>query len=135
MSNYNFDKDLTQVIQALYANSNSAVLLNNQLGELFRTTVGVRQGCPLSPVLFNIFLEDIMQELFQDFNTFISIGGRPICNLRFVDDINLMECSESELQDLTTRQEKRQEFMGWKSAQRKAKYLSTVPIRTPPLTS
>ena len=47
MRNYNFNKDLIQVIQALYANSNSAVLLNNQLGELFRTTVGVHQGCPL----------------------------------------------------------------------------------------
>ena len=36
---YNFDKDLIHVIQALYANSNGAVLLNNQLGTLFRTTV------------------------------------------------------------------------------------------------
>ena len=67
--NYNFDEDLIQIIQALYAKSNNAVLLNNQLGELFRTTVGVLQGCPLSPVLFNMFPENIMQETLQDFNT------------------------------------------------------------------
>ena len=86
--NYNFAKDLIQVIQALYANSNSVVVLNNQLGELFRTTVGLCQGCPLSHVLFNIFLDNIMQENLQDFNTIISIGGTPICNLRFADDID-----------------------------------------------
>ena len=34
--------------------SNSAVLLNSQLGELFKTTVGVSQGCLLSTVLFNM---------------------------------------------------------------------------------
>ena len=34
MRNYNFDEDLVQVIQALYANSRSAILLNNKLGKL-----------------------------------------------------------------------------------------------------
>ena len=53
---------LVQAIQALYENSSSAVLLNSQLGEFFKTTVSVRQGCILSPILFNLFLESIMQE-------------------------------------------------------------------------
>ena len=44
-----------------------------------------------------------MQDTFQDFNTTVSIGGRPICNLRFADDVDLMGGSESELQGLTTR--------------------------------
>ena len=39
------DEGLVQGIQALYGNSSSAVLLNSQLGEFFRTTMGVRQGC------------------------------------------------------------------------------------------
>ena len=43
MRNYNFNKDLIQVIQALYTYSNSAVLLNNQLGDLFSSSL----GCPL----------------------------------------------------------------------------------------
>ena len=44
-----------------------------------------------------------MQETLNDHHTFISIGGRPICNLRFVDDIDLMDGSNGELQDLTNR--------------------------------
>ena len=128
MRNYNFDKDLIQVIQALYANSNSAVLRNNQLGELFRTTVGVCQGCQLLPVLFNIFLENIMQETFQDFNTTIYNCGRPIYNLCFADDINLMGGSENELQDLTTRLEEKARTYGMEVSSEKSKILvnSTV---------
>ena len=105
LRNYNFDNNLIQVIQALYTHSSSAVLINNTVGELFKTTIGVRQGCLLSPVLFNVFLENIMEEALQEFHTSISIGGRPISNLRFADDIDLMGKSEAELQELTTRLE------------------------------
>lgn len=54
------DFNIVQAIQALYDHSNSAILLNNQLDQFFKTTVGVRQVCLLSPVLFNLFLERIM---------------------------------------------------------------------------
>ncbi|GFR66182.1 endonuclease-reverse transcriptase [Elysia marginata] len=84
-------------------NSNSAVFLNNTIGNSFKTTVGVRQGCLLSPVLFNIFLERIMQDTLHQHSPTISIGGRPICNLRFADDIDLIAGSQAELQVLTDR--------------------------------
>ena len=100
---FNVEEGLVQVVQALYEHSSSAVLLNNQLGEFFQTTVGVRQGCLLSPVLFNLYLERIMLDTLQDHHTSISIGGRPICNLRFADDIDLMGGSNTELQDLTNK--------------------------------
>ena len=100
---FNIEEGLVQVIQALYTHATSAVLLNNQIGDFFHTTVGVRQGCLLSPVLFNIFLERIMLTTLQDHHTSITINGRPICNLRFADDIDLMGGSNSELQELTDR--------------------------------
>ena len=59
---FNTDEELVQAIQALYENSSSAVLLNSQLREFFKTTVGVHQGCLLSTIHFNLFLEKIMQE-------------------------------------------------------------------------
>ena len=78
---FNIEKGLIQVIQTLYDHATSTVLLNNQLGEFFQMTIGVRQGCILSPTLFNLFLERIMQETLHDHNATTSISGRPICNL------------------------------------------------------
>ena len=81
----------------------AAVLLNSQLGEFFRTTVDVRQGFLLSSILFNSLLKEITQETLYEHRTPISIGGRPICNLRFADDIDLTGGSNAVLQDLTKR--------------------------------
>ncbi len=81
LRSFNIEKGLVQAIQALYENSSSAVLLKSQLGEFFKTTVGVSQGCLLSPILFNLFLEKIMQEKLHDHHKSISTGGRPVCNL------------------------------------------------------
>ena len=66
---FNIEEGLVQAIQALYENSSTTVLLNSQLGEFFNTTVGVRQGCLLSPILFNLFLEKIMQETLHNHQT------------------------------------------------------------------
>ena len=60
LRSFYIEESLVQAIQALYENSNSAVLLNSQLGEICVTAVGVHQGYLLSPILFNMFLEKIM---------------------------------------------------------------------------
>ena len=54
---YNISTNLIRVIKNFYSKATSAVLFNSRIGDWFRTTVGVRQGCLLSPTLFNIFLE------------------------------------------------------------------------------
>ena len=92
-----------QAIHPLYENSSSAVLLKSQLREFFKTTVGVRQKCLLSPIPSNLFPEKIMQETLHGHRMSIFNGGRPICNMRSADDIDLMGGSNGELQDLTNR--------------------------------
>ena len=117
LSGFSIGEGLVQVIQALYENSSGAVLLNNQLGEVLKTTVGVRQGCLLSPVPFNLFLEKIMHETPHDYHTSISTGGRPICSLRFADEwaAAMVNCKTS-----STDSETEQRHMEWKSAQKRA---------------
>ena len=66
----------------------SAVLFNGSIGDWFQTTVGVRQGCLLSPILFNIFLERIMTDALEDHEDTVCTGGRIITNFRFADDID-----------------------------------------------
>ena len=58
--------NLVRMIQNLYGKATSTILLNNSKGDWFRTTVGVRQGCVLSPTLFNIVLERIMTDALND---------------------------------------------------------------------
>ena len=60
MRKYNINANLVHAIEHLYEKAISAVQMNGSTGEWFRTTVGVGQGCLLSPTLFNIFLERII---------------------------------------------------------------------------
>ena len=98
--------NLIRVIKNLYDRTASAVLFNSSVGDCFRTTVGVRQGCLLSPILFNIFLERIMTDALEDHEGTVSIGGRTITNLRFADDIDGLAGEEEELAKLAERHDK-----------------------------
>ena len=106
MQHYNINSKLTEMIRSLYDKATSAVFFNNNIGDWFRTTVGVRQGCLLSPTLFNIFLERIMSDALEDHEGTVSIGGRTITNLRFADDIDGLAGSEEELANLVKRLDK-----------------------------
>ena len=74
---------LIQVIKNLYDKAASVVLFNSSIGDWFRTIVGVRQGCLLSPTLFDIFLERIMTDALEDHEGTVSIGDNnhqpPLC--------------------------------------------------------
>ena len=87
MRKYNINASTIRAIENLYDKAKSAVLFSGSTGEWFRTTVGVRQGCLLSPTLFNTFLERIMREALDDHEGSVSIGGRLITNFRFANDI------------------------------------------------
>ena len=102
MKKYNNSTKLIQVIKNLYIKASGAVLFDSSIGDWFRTTVGVRQGCRLSPTLFNIFLERIMTDALEDHGGTVRIGGRTIINLRFADDIDGLAGEEEELANLAS---------------------------------
>ena len=95
---YNISANLVRTIEQLYDKATSAVQMNGSIGEWFRTIIGVRQGCLLSPTLFNIFSRtDHAQE---EHDGKVSIGGRNITNLRFADDIDAQAEEKQELEAL-----------------------------------
>ena len=67
----------------------------------FQIGKGVRQGCILSPCLFNLYAEYIMRNTgLEEAQAGIKIAGRNINNLRYADDNTLMAESEEELKSL-----------------------------------
>ena len=102
----------------------SAVYLNNSIEDWFRTTVGVRQGCVLSPTIFNIFLERIMTDALNNHEGAVSFGGRKITNLRFADDIDGLAGREEELADLVERLDKTSTAFGLQINAEKTKLMT-----------
>ena len=103
---YNINANLIQVIENLCNKANSAVYLKGGIGDWLRTTVGVRQGCLLSPTLFNIFLERIVTDSLDYRQGTVSIWGSTITKLRFTDDIDGLAGKEEELASLVDRLDK-----------------------------
>ena len=67
----------------------------------FQIGKGVRQGCILSPCLFNLYAEYIMRNAgLDEAQAGIEIAGRNISNLRYADETTLMAESEEELKSL-----------------------------------
>jgi len=78
----------------LYLSSKASVKFDDQYSESFNIMKGVRQGCPLSPVLFNLFINDI----FNDFLELgIPLGESRCCGGLFADDIVLCTPSRTKL--------------------------------------
>jgi Reverse transcriptase (RNA-dependent DNA polymerase) len=85
-------------LESLYKGSLSAVRTNGDIGKWFETVVGVLQGCKLSPLQFNIFLEIIMAMALKDVEAGALMNGSIINNLRFADDIAAITESQDDLQ-------------------------------------
>ena len=65
LRNFGIPEDLIQLLEDLYRKTVSAVRIDGELTEWFKVTVGVRQGCNLSPYLFNLILEAMMMEALK----------------------------------------------------------------------
>ena len=124
MKHFNINANLIRMIQNLYDMATGTVYLNNSIGDWFRTTVGVRQGCVLSPTLFNIFLETIITDALNDHEGTVSIGGRNITNLCFADDIDGLAGRGDELADFVERIDKTSTAFGMQTNAEKTKLMT-----------
>ena len=89
---------LNCLLRNLYAGQEATVKTRHGTMDWFKIEKGVRQGCILSPCLFNLYAEYIMRNArLDESQAGIKIAGRNINNLRYADDITLMTESEKEL--------------------------------------
>ena len=86
---------LTCLMRNLYAGQEATVRTGHGKTDLFQLGKGVRQGCTLSPCLFNLYAEYIMRNAgLEEEQAGIKIARRNINNHRYVDDTTFMAESE-----------------------------------------
>ena len=94
----------------------------------FQIGKGVRQGCILSPCLFNLYAEYIMRNAeLEGTQAGIKIAGRNINNLRYADDTTLMAEIEEELKSRLMKVKEESEKVGLKLNIHKTKIMVSVP--------
>ena len=94
----------------------------------FQIEKGVCQGCILSPCLFNLLSEYIIQNArLDEAQAGIKIAGRNINNLRYADDTTLMEESLEELNSLLMKVKEKSEKTGLKLNSEKLRSWHLVP--------
>ena len=99
LDSLNINGKLLEIIKNLYCKSNCAIKIQNKATNFFNCLRGVRQGCPLSPILFNIYLNDLTYELDKCNSSLLGLpNGKFILCLMYADDIIVFATSPEALQ-------------------------------------
>ena len=98
---------LTCLLRNLYAGQEATVRIEHGTTDWFQIRKGVRQGCILSPCLFNLYEEYIMRNAgLDEAQAGIKLAGRNINNLTYADDTTLMAQIKEELKSLLMKVER-----------------------------
>ena len=120
---------LTCLLRNLYAGQEATVRTGPETTDWFQIGKGVRQGCILSPCLFNLYAEHIMRNAgLDEAQAGIKIARRNISNLRYADDTTLMAESEEELKSLLMKVKEESEKIGLKLNIQKTNIMAPGPI-------
>uniref|UniRef100_H3APN8 ribonuclease H n=1 Tax=Latimeria chalumnae TaxID=7897 RepID=H3APN8_LATCH len=126
---YGFSSKLIQILQSLYSIAWHAVRVNGELTEWFEVKNGVEQGCILSPILFALYLENILSNSLSNIGGGCMISGQIINHLDFADDIVMImpmeECNQEAANNLYTTARK----WGLKMNEQKTKLMVTSKIK------
>ena len=120
--------NLNCLLRNLYAGQEAAVRTGHGTTDWFQIGKGVSQGCILSPCLFNLYAEYIMQNAGLDkAQAGIKIAGRNISDLRYAGDTTFVTESK-ELKSLLMKMREESEKVGLKLNIQKSKIMASGPI-------
>ena len=117
------------LLRNLYAGQEATVRTGRGTTDWFQIGKGVRQGCILSPSLFNLYVEHTIRNAgLDEAQTGIKIAGRNVNNLRYADDTTPMAESEEELKSLLMKVKEESEKTGLKLNIQKTKIMASGAI-------
>ena len=120
---------MTCLLRNLYAGQEATVRTGHGTTDWFQIGKRVRQGCILSPCLFNLYAEYIMRNTgLEEAQAGIKIAERNINHLRYADDTTLMAESEEELKSLLMKVKEESDKVGLKLNIQKTKIMTSGPI-------
>src|SRR6218665_2224573 len=114
-----------RLIGNLYMGQHIRVRIDGEYSEPGKVGRGVRQGCPLSPLLFNIYMyiEELVREAVEDLEEGIKVGRRWIKAMSFSDDQAMVAKSQKGLQTMMDRLDRTSREYGMKINIKKTKVL------------
>ena len=120
---------LTCLLRNIYAGQEATVKTGHGATDWFQIGKGVRQGCILSPCLFNLYAEYIMRNAgVEETQAGIKIARRNLNNFRYADDTTLIAESDEELKSLLMKVKVESEKVGLKFNIQKTKIMASSPI-------
>ena len=120
---------LTCLLRNLYADQEATVRTRHGKMDCYTIGKGVRQGCILSPCLFNLYAEYIMRNAeLEEAQAGIKISERNTNNLRAADDTTLMAESEEELKSLLMKVKEKSEKARLQLSIQNTKIMASGPI-------
>ena len=120
---------LTCLLRNLYSGQEETIRTINRTMDCFKIGIGAHQGCILSPCLFNIYAESIMQNpRLDEAQAGIKVARRNINNLSYADDTTLTAESEEELNSLLLKGKEENEQADLKLNIQKTKIMTFGPI-------
>ena len=100
---YGLSFQIISLIDSMYSELKAAVKLSNGITPFFNSAVGLRQGCNLSSLLFNIFVNDIF-DIFDDLKCCpVKLNNKPITSLMYADDLLILSETEDGLKESLQR--------------------------------
>lgn len=94
---------LRKRIMEIYEETTNVVRIGGKYTKEFWTNKGVRQGCPLSLTLLNIYIADLEEEFRRGQVGGVVIGNKKVWTITYADDIVLLADREEELKDMLKR--------------------------------